>query len=296
MKWLGAVVCAVSAVGCSSVDGAATPPAPSDDLSLPRAVDRNPDPDVVEIDLVARVAHKQYPGAEPSEVWTYDGSVPGPLIEAKVGDRLIVHFENQLPEATTIHWHGVRLPAAMDGTLAMQAAVEPGARFDYTFTLKDAGLFWFHPHVRSDVQIEKGLYGTLLVRGPDEPQVDTETVLVIDDVHVLADGSFPDYLDDRSKMMGREGNVLLVNGRATPGLDVRRGSLQRWRIVNTANGRFFQLRLEGHTLRVIGSDGSFYATPWDTERLLMSPGERYDVLVIPTGSPGAVLTLWNDPY
>jgi FtsP/CotA-like multicopper oxidase with cupredoxin domain len=213
-----------------------------------------------------------------------------------VGDKLVVHFENHLPEPTTIHWHGVRLPATMDGSLAMQAPVEPGGSFEYEFTLKDAGLFWFHPHVRSDVQVEKGLYGTLLVHGADEPETDDEVVLVLDDVNVKPDGTFPQFLDDEAKMMGREGNVLMLNGVVTPEITLRRGSLQRLRIVNVANGRFFNLHLDGHTLRLIGTDGGLVPVPWDTETLLMSPGERYDVLLVPTGAAAEILTLWNEPY
>lgn len=150
--------------------------------------------------------------------------------------------------------------------------------------------------MRSDIQVEKGLYGTVLVHGDEEPEVDHEVVLVLDDVSVKPDGTFPQFLDDESKMMGREGNVLMVNGVATPEITLRRGSLQRLRIVNVANGRFFNLRLEGHTLRVIGTDGGLVPHPWDTQTLLMSPGERYDVLLIPNGDPAEVLTLWNDPY
>lgn len=284
--------------GCSSSDS--DPPGPSKDpwaaVALPHVDDENPDPHVVEISLHAEVATKQYPGAEPSEVWTYDGTVPGPLIEATVGDELVVHFQNDLPEPTTIHWHGVRVPASMDGSLAMQAPIQPGATFEYSFTLKDAGLFWFHPHIRSDVQIEKGLYGTILVHGPDEPTVDHEQVLVLDDVDVKPDGTFPQFLDDESKMMGREGNVLMINGVTSPEITLQPGSLQRLRIVNVANGRFFNLRLEGHGFRVIGTDGGLVPHPFDAQNLLVSPGERYDVLVIPTGEPGTVFTLWNDPY
>lgn len=286
---------ALGALGCSGVD---EPIATQDEwsaIALPRAKDLNPDPNVVEIELTARVATHQYPGAAPSQVWTYDGTVPGPLIEARVGNELVVHFENQLPEATTIHWHGVRLPAAMDGTLAMQAPIEPGGSFDYRFVLRDAGLFWFHPHIRSDVQIEKGLYGTLLVRGDQEPTTDRETVIVLDDVRVNPDGTFPDYLDDLSKMMGRQGNVLLVNGVNLPVLPVRRGSVQRLRVVNVANGRFFNLSLPGHSFRVIGTDGGLLPQPYDTDRVLLSPGERYDLLLVPGGDVGE-LTLFNDPY
>jgi FtsP/CotA-like multicopper oxidase with cupredoxin domain len=283
--------------GCSGEDSdpAATtaPPALPALAGLP---DEDPDPGVLEVTMRAQISTKQYPGAKPTQVWSYEGTVPGPLLEARVGDRLKVHFQNDLPETTTVHWHGVRLPAAMDGTLLMQTGIESGKGFEYSFTLKDAGLFWFHPHVRSDLQVEKGLYGAILVRGDGEPTVDRETVLVLDDVRVNADGAFPEYLDDESKMMGREGNVLLVNGASGPEIPMQSGALERLRLVNVANGRFFNLRLEGHTFRIIGTDGGLVGQPWDTDTLLIAPGERYDVVLIPSGKPGTALTLWNDPY
>lgn len=283
--------------GCSGSDSepakTTKPPALPALAGLP---DENPDPAVLEVSMRAMTAEKQYTGSKLTEVWSYEGTVPGPLLEAKTGDQLVVHFDNALPEATTVHWHGVRLPAAMDGTMLMQSGIEPGQSFEYSFTLKDAGLFWFHPHMRSDVQVEKGLYGTILVRGLNEPKVDHETVLVLDDVRVNADGTFPEYLDDESKMMGREGNVLLVNGVSGPEIPMQSGALERLRIVNVANGRFFNLRLDAHSFRIIGTDGGLVETPWDTETLLMAPGERYDVVLIPNGEPGSALTLWNEPY
>ncbi|MBK7583273.1 MAG: multicopper oxidase family protein [Myxococcales bacterium] len=281
--------------GCSGDDSHPERGAPALP-TLQRVPDENSDPNVVEVTIRAKEATKQYPGSKPSQVWTYEGTVPGPLLEAKVGDQLVVHFHNELPESTSIHWHGLRLPAKMDGTMAMQSPIEPGQSFEYAFELKDAGFFWFHPHVRSDIQIEKGLYGALLVRGAAEPVVDHETVMVLDDVDVRPDGTFPEYLDDESKMMGREGNVLLINGAARPDIALTSGALERLRLVNVANGRFFKLRLEGHTFHVIGTDGGLVPEPWDTETLLMAPGERYDVVLIPTGKPRASFTLWNEPY
>ncbi|MBI3201142.1 MAG: multicopper oxidase family protein [Myxococcales bacterium] len=292
---LAAMAAALSA-GCSGSDAAPQLTTRSALPTLASLPDENPDPGALEVSMRAETATKQYPGADPTEVWAYAGTVPGPLLEAKVGTELTVHFSNALPEATTIHWHGVRLPAAMDGTMLMQDAIQPGQGFEYSFTLKDAGLFWFHPHVRSDVQVEKGLHGAILVRGKDEPTVDHETVLVLDDVRVNPDGTFPEFLDDASKMMGREGNVLLVNGASGPEIPMQSGALERLRFVNVANGRFFNLRLEGHTLRVIGTDGGLVEQPWDTDTLLIAPGERYDVVLIPIGEPGASITLWNDPY
>ena len=267
---------------------------------LAAAEDENPDPQIVEVSLEARAALKEYTGGTATRVWTYNGTVPGPLIEANVGDELMVHFKNSLPEETTIHWHGVRVPATMDGTLAMQAPIAPGATFEYRFRLKDPGLFWFHPHIRSDVQVEKGLHGVIRVRGDEAPALgaglDEDRVIVLDDVSVSPDGTLPTYLDDASKMLGRQGNVILLNGSSLPTLRWQTGALERWRFVNVANGRFFNLTLPGYTWRVIGTDGGLLPQPYDTDHLLISPGERYDVMVIVSGALGSEVTLMDDPY
>jgi FtsP/CotA-like multicopper oxidase with cupredoxin domain len=290
------VAAAALASACASDDQRAAPPEDFDDLTLEPADDENPAPDVLEVRLRAAESEFRYPGSRSARVWAYDGRVPGPLLDAKLGDELVVHFENALAEPTTIHWHGVRVPAAMDGSLAMQSPIAPGGSFEYRFRFKDPGLFWYHPHVRSDVQVHKGLYGVIRVRGPDEPEADHESILVLDDIEILPDGTISDYLDDESKMLGRQGSTLLVSGRANPRLGWRSGSLQRLRIVNVANGRFFNLSLPGYTFRVIGSDGGLIPEPYDAERVLVAPGERYDVLVLVTGAPGTETTLINEPY
>lgn len=292
-RGVGQRVVLAAACACSGADRSTLS---AIDPVVPVALDENPAPDVVEVTLRAGLGSKQYAGAARTSVWTYNDSVPGPLIEGRVGDRLRVHFSNELPEDTTIHWHGLRLPAEMDGTLAVQSPVPAGGTFEYEFELKDAGLFWFHPHVRSDLQVEKGLHGVLRVTGEGEPEVDERHVLVLDDVRILADGTLPEYLDDESRMLGRQGNILLVNGVSQPTFRWRSGTLQRLQIVNVANGRFFNLELPGYSWRVIGTDGGFIPQPYDTELLLISPGERYDVVLVATGSPGTEVTLMNEPY
>lgn len=290
-----AIILASATLACTSSDGETGSPK-EDPTRLVVATDQDPDPNVLAVSLEARESKTSYGGASPTAVWGYNGRVPGPLLDAKVGERLVVDFKNSLPEPTTIHWHGVRLPAAMDGTMAMQAAIQPGQSFRYEFRFKDPGLYWYHPHVRSDIQVHKGLYGAIRVRGPNEPTVDDEQILILDDIGLKDDGSIKEYLDDASRMMGREGNVLLVNGVPNATLRARAGGSLRLRLVNAANGRFFNLRLAGHSWRVIGHDGGFLAKPYDTERVLIAPGERYDVMVIPNGAPGSAIDLVNDPY
>lgn len=265
------------------------------DPACPKAVDENLDPRIVEIRLRATPSVHSYGAARPTDVWSYNGSVPGPLVEAKVGDRLVAHLENALPESTTIHWHGIRLPNGMDGNPMVVPPVPPGGNFRYEFQLKDAGLFWFHPHIRADVQVQKGLQAPLLVRGANEPRSDDERVLVLDDARLKSDGSLDEYLDDTGKMMGREGNTLLVNGVPTPTFHARPGATLRLRLVNTANGRFFHLRLPGRPWTVVGTDGGLVPRPYVADRLLIAPGERYDVMVSLPSEPG-VTSVWNDPH
>ncbi|WP_437325283.1 multicopper oxidase family protein [Sorangium sp. So ce381] len=258
--------------------------------------DTNPDPTIVEVDLEAGEAEKSFLEGKTTAVLAYNGTVPGPLIEANVGDTLIVHFKNSLPEETTIHWHGIRLPNDMDGAPAVQRPIAAGDTFTYRFTLRDAGFFWFHPHVMEEEQIRKGLFGVIRVRGQDEPGVDDEKIVVLSDALLKEDGRFDDEVDDDMIMLGREGNVLLVNGRTMPSLELEPGALTRLRIVNVANGRFFNLALPNHTFRVIGTDGGLIPKPYDAERLLVAPGERYDVLLIGQGEPGAEIVLTNEAY
>ncbi len=131
--------------------------------SLQIARDINPDPRIVEINLEAKESTIEIAQGVFSRVYTYNGMVPGPVIKTNIGDTLIVHFTNNLPEPTTIHWHGMRVPADMDGSTLSQHPVQPGKSFRYEFTVEDPSLFWYHPHVRTDVQVEMGLAGALLV-------------------------------------------------------------------------------------------------------------------------------------
>jgi FtsP/CotA-like multicopper oxidase with cupredoxin domain len=266
----------------------------------PDVTDTNPAPEVLEVELVAGLGKATLlTGAMPADVWAYrdgarpgaTGTVPGPVLQARVGDRVIVHLRNELPEPTTIHWHGIRVPASSDGTPAVQTPVPPGGTFTYEFVAEDAGTFWYHPHVRSDVQIERGLYGMMVVNGGPDVAVDADRAFVLDDVKLEADGRLSARTDALDIMLGRQGNVLLVNGRQRPTIAVKSGGRERWRFVNAANGRYFNLKLPGHSFTVIGWDAGLLARPYETETLLITPGERYEVLVTPKGPPGGTLAL-----
>ncbi len=291
--------------------GGGESPAPTSTQSRPTLresstlTDINPDPDIVEVELVAGLSSVEYLAGKPSEVWAYrdgalpdaQGTVPGPMLRAKVGDQIVVHFRNELAEDTTIHWHGMRLPPEMDGTLLTQAPVLPAGEYEYRFSARDASSFWFHPHVRADEQIERGLYAPLVVDDDTPLDVAADRYLVLDDVKLNADGSLNEDITDLDRMMGRQGNVLLINGQRAPvELQVAAGSRERWRFVNAANGRFFNLRIPGARFMVIGSDGGLLPAPYDTETLLVTPGERYDVLVTFDADPGDRTSLQTIHY
>lgn len=267
-------------------------------------IDVNPDPGIVEVELVAGPSTQQYLPGKPAEVWAYrDGSlpdakgiVPGPLLLAKQGDQIIVHFRNELPKSTTIHWHGLRLPAAQDGTTPTQVAVPPGGSYHYRFTALDAGSFWYHPHVEGDEQVERGLYAPMVVSGGPAIDVAADRYLVLDDVKLAGDGRLSEQLDELDIMLGRPGNVLLVNGQTGRRLEVAQGSRERWRLVNSANGRYFNLSLAGHSFLVVGWDGGLLPTPYVTDKLLIAPGERYEVLVTFDRQPEGRLALQTLHY
>ncbi len=262
------------------------------------AHDRNAAPNVVELDLVAKETDLEVVPGVRSHLWTYNDQFPGPLIEANVGDTLIVHFRNELPVATTIHWHGLRIPDAMDGVTMMTAPVEPGGSFEYQFTLPDAGMFWYHPHVSTDKELPRGLYGAIVVHGPGEPSVSATRTLVFSDAMFRGDGSIGVGGGMMSDMDGFEGSSLLVNGRLAEStiLPIRAGEIQRWRLVNAAGARYLDLSLPGHTFHVIGTDGGLLQEPYDTDRLLIVPGQRYDLLVRGTGTPGSDVALKSLPH
>jgi FtsP/CotA-like multicopper oxidase with cupredoxin domain len=268
----------------------------TDGAPLHTAVDTNADPTVVELDLVAAPMRWSLGDGRAIDGLAYNGSVPGPVIEAHVGDTLVVHFRNDLDEPTTIHWHGIRLPNEMDGAPHSQAPVPPGGTFEYRFTLEDAGTFWYHPHANEPEQMERGLYGAIVVRGDDEPTVDAETLVVLDDLTLNPDGTLAPFGGLLESHGGREGETQIVNGVVTPTVRVRTGERQRWRIVNAGSARIYRLALPGHSFLAIGSDGGRWTAPVSMDELYLAPGDRMDVVVDIATSPGETTTLTAEPY
>jgi FtsP/CotA-like multicopper oxidase with cupredoxin domain len=180
------------------------------------------------------------------------------------------------------------------------APVAPGATFDYDFVLPDAGTYWYHPHYASAEQLGNGLFGPLIVDDPNEPKgLGDEAVLVLSDLGVDADGKLEpaDGGGEFGTLFGREGNLMLVNGKLLPALHVRPGARQRWRIINAAKARYFQLTLGDNHFTRIGSDGGMIESPETLDHLLLTPAQRADVLLEPLAGAGkSELALRWVPY
>ncbi|MBI2394874.1 MAG: multicopper oxidase family protein [Deltaproteobacteria bacterium] len=277
-----------------------TPEAWSGSLATVTATDTNVDPNVVEVTLRATPAEIEYLPGKRTTAWTYGGTVPGPTIRAKLGDRILVHFRNDLPEPTTIHWHGLRLPNAMDGAGPAATPIPPGGTFDYAFDALDAGTYWYHPHVASNEQVDRGLYGAIVIDDPAEPAlpVVADEMVVLDDVMLDAATGVQTAMkdDERALMMGLEGNLALVNGRrSNVGVAVRAGEWRRLRLLSSANARYFKLSLAGGTMIQLATDGTLLEAPAPVSELLLVPGERADV-VVRVDSASNTATLRAVPY
>jgi FtsP/CotA-like multicopper oxidase with cupredoxin domain len=216
-------------------------------------------------------------GQDTLTMYAYNGQIPGPLIEVRQGDEIVVDFANHLDRPTSVHWHGIRLDNRFDGV----DPVGPGEHFVYRVRFPDAGLYWYHPHVREDTQQNLGLYGNILVRPRDAGRpAPREARLIVNDLLLTDDGLVP-YGQSAAThaLMGRFGNVLLANSERGMRLTVRRGEVVQFLLTNVANARVFNLSFPGARLKVIGSDaGAFEREVW-VPSVVIAPAERYIVQV-----------------
>jgi FtsP/CotA-like multicopper oxidase with cupredoxin domain len=248
----------------------------------------------------ARVKLLADPKAQAADVWAFSGSVPGPVVRARQGERLSIRLGNGLDRATTLHCHGLRLPNGMDGVPELtQAPVAPGGSFVYEFDLPDAGTYWYHPHTQTSEQVGRGLYGALIVEEKQPPKVDRELVWVMDDWRVDDAGALTGEFNHPHDIShgGRIGNLITVNGAELDDVPVRAGERIRLRLINAANGRVFGLRFEGLDPQVIAIDGHPVA-PHAPEggRVVMGPGQRRDLIVDMAGKPGDRLAVVDDYF
>jgi FtsP/CotA-like multicopper oxidase with cupredoxin domain len=218
-------------------------------------------------------------------MYGYNGQYPGPLLKAARGSKVIVKFTNEIEMPTTVHWHGLRLDNRFDGIPDLtQAPVLPRGTFTYELSFPDTGVYWYHPHVREDVQQDLGLYGNMLV-SPEAPDyynpVNREVALILDDVLIDELGLFPwGGAAPTHALMGRFGNVMLVNGTTDYALSVRKGEVVRFFLTNVANARTFNVVFGGSPVKVIASDVSKFEREERVESVVIAPAERYVVEVL----------------
>lgn len=237
-----------------------------------------------------RIAPEPY--AE-TDLWSFGGSFPGRTLRYKQGERLSLDLVNDLPAATSVHWHGIRIDNAMDGVPGLtQPAIPAGDTFTYDFALPDAGTYWYHSHLQAVEQMERGLYGALIVEEADAPDVDRDLVLMLDDIRFTDDAQVDPEFDgffDRSHG-GRIGNVALVNGKIDESFDVKRGDRLRLRLISAANARIFELSLQGMNAHVVAYDGMPLIAPQPlSETFSLAPSQRIDLIVDITDDSDAYL-------
>ncbi len=249
-----------------------------------------PNGEVIDFEFTAAPDEVEiYPGYK-TRVWVYDGQVPGPTLRIRLGQTLRLKFTNSLPQPTTIHWHGVRVPNAMDGVPGVtQDPIEPGEKFVYEFTPKDPGTYWFHPHVRSAEQVERGLYGVLIVEEADPSPYDQDIVWVLDDWRLTQDAQIYDQFVTPGDIShdGRWGNIPTVSGKYRPIFKAKPGERIRLRLVNTANARIFRPDFSKLKARGIAYDGMTASKDFDPTGYELAPGNRLDLdITIPHASQG----------
>jgi FtsP/CotA-like multicopper oxidase with cupredoxin domain len=228
--------------------------------------------------------------------------VPGPLVRVRRGDTLRLNLRNRLAGGganslgeqrgvTNLHTHGLHVSPADPADNVMRR-LDPGDSWTYAYDLshQPAGtLGWYHPHVHGLVaeQLWGGLAGPLVVEDPTDALSDYEThVLVLKDFTIV-NGRPAAYASPMDYMMGKVGAMVTVNGQVAPELAARPGTVQRWRLLNASTARFYRVALDKHALAMIGSDGGLLDKPYRLAELLLAPGERADILVKVSTTPGA---------
>ncbi|MFN8424142.1 MAG: multicopper oxidase domain-containing protein [Anaerolineae bacterium] len=243
--------------------------------------------------ITRTIGGRAYPG------YGYNDEVGGPILRVAQGSSVTVDFTNRIDMPTTVHWHGLRHANKDDGVPGVtQPAIEPGGGYTYTLSFPDPGIYWYHPHVREDIQQDGGMYGVILVT-PSDPDyfnpVDREEVLVLDDLFI-EDGKLVPFGKEKASfaVMGRFGNTMLVNGRDDYRLAVRQGDVARFYVVNVANVRPFRFAFEGARMKRVGGDLGKYTEDAYVDSVLIAPAERA-IVEVRFDRPGEVALVNETP-
>jgi FtsP/CotA-like multicopper oxidase with cupredoxin domain len=228
---------------------------------------------------------------------TYNGSLPGPTLMVRAGDRIAVSLQNRLSSPTNLHTHGLHVSPQGNSDNPL-VRIRPGETFDYEFQLPDShppGVYWYHPHhhgLTAD-QVFGGLYGAIIVEDSDPIETVRERILIISDMSFDSSGQIA-QATQMDRMAGREGHTVLVNGQVNPELAAKPGERERWRVINACTSRFLKLRLDGQKLQLLGKDSGRFRIPEPVDEVLLTPGNRADLLVTASAGTSILRTLAAD--
>ena len=223
-------------------------------------------------------------GGQDVIMYSFNGQYPGPVIKVKQHSTITINFTNNIEFPTTLRWHGIRVENQYDGVPGLtQRPVRPGDTFEYKVRFPDAGTFWYHPHQREDVAQDLGLYGNIIVESPDEDYyspVNHEVILILDDILMDALGPIPwGFQSPTHVLMGRFGNVMLVDGKPSHELAVKKGDVVRYHLTNSSNTRMFNVSWDGAPIKLVAGDLSRFAKEVMVGSVVIAPGQRYVVEV-----------------
>jgi FtsP/CotA-like multicopper oxidase with cupredoxin domain len=250
------------------------------------------------LDLRIGPARKNIGGAE-LRMLAYNGSVPGPNLDVDQGSQITVQVRNDGDVEATVHWHGLRLENRYDGVPhETQEPIPIGGTFTYQLQFPDAGLYWYHPHIREDYGLEMGLYGTIVVEPADPsywPAADRQLTVTLDDL-LVEDGHIAPFSKSGPTFvaMGRYGNVMLINGETQFSGRAAMGEVVRLYLVNTANTRIFNFAIRGARAKLVGGDSGRYERETFIGEVMLAPSERAVVDVL-FDTPGQVMLEHRTP-
>ena len=250
-------------------------------MVAPTATRRLKDGDT--LDLTAGLVRRTVRG-KTFVMYAFNGQVPGPLIRVPQGATITVRFRNRIELPSTVHWHGLRLENQFDGVPGLtQAEVAAGGSFTYRVHFPDAGVYWYHPHVREDIAQSMGLFGNMIVDSPAPnyySPVNREQSLVLNDLLMNEDALVPFGKEAPDfALMGRVGNVLTVNGETRWSLVAAKGEVVRFYLTNVSNSRTWNVSFAGARMKVVASDVSRFEREEWVESVVLAPAERYVVEV-----------------
>lgn len=292
----GMGVAATAAGGAGLIWALSSPPGPVTGANLVQPQEKRSVDGQLQVRLEAAPGRILLAG-RPAIAMGYNGGIPGPTLRIRAGDVLVIRLVNNLARPTNLHVHGLHVSPEGNGDNVF-ISVDPGGTFDYEYKLPadhPPGVYWYHPHLHGLVadQIFAGLFGAIVVEDPEPIEASVERVMVISDTTLDSVGNIRP-VPVMERMMGREGQLILVNGQSNPQFPARPGERERWRIINACVGRYLRLRLDGQQLQLLGMDSGRYAKPETVHDLLLTPGNRADLLVTTATGDSTLRAFYQD--